>query len=138
MQNLQDQVTIQNGTHDAIISRETFQSVQKMLQTRTRTNTAPKKHLFTNILFCEHCQKGMLYKANQKGYRCGGNIKHGDSFCENRVVIRERELKHIILEDLKESFHSIQDDKFLKSLQLRLNRKKEINKDRLKKLNTKQ
>ncbi|XKG85312.1 hypothetical protein LG307_02755 [Sutcliffiella horikoshii] len=58
----------------------------------------------------------MWFKANQKGYRCGGNIKHGDAFCESRVVIREKELKQIIIEDLQEIFISIQDDEFLRSL----------------------
>lgn len=95
-----------------------------MLQTRTRTTTAPKKHLFTNVLYCKSCQKGMWYKADQKGYRCGANIKHGDTFCLNRVVIREKELKHIILKDLQELFQSIQDDEFLQSLQARLDQKR--------------
>ncbi|WP_400245559.1 recombinase family protein [Niallia sp. JL1B1071] len=119
-----DKITIQENTHEPIISKETFQAVKKMLQSRTRTTTAPKKHLFTNVLFCENCQKGMWYKANQKGYRCGGNIKHGDTFCLNRVVIREKELKNTILEDLQELFASIQDEQFIKSLQKRLDQKK--------------
>lgn len=118
------QTTVQEDTHDAIISRETFQAVKKMLQTRTRTTTAPKRHLFTNVLFCENCQKGMWYKANQKGYRCGGNIKYGDTFCLNRVVIREKELKQIILEDLQMLFQSIQDDEFTQSLHKKLDQKK--------------
>ena len=33
----------------------------------------------------------MWYKTNQKGYRCGGNIKHGDAYCGNKKVIREKE-----------------------------------------------
>ncbi|XZF75597.1 recombinase family protein [Bacillus sp. AL-1R] len=118
------QASIQENTHEPIISKETFQAVKKMLLTRTRTSTAPKSHLFTNVLFCENCQKGMWYKANQKGYRCGGNIKYGDPFCLNRVVIREKELKHIILEDLQALFHSIQDDEFIQSLHKRLDQKK--------------
>jgi site-specific DNA recombinase len=116
--------TIQENTHEPIISKETFQAIKKMLQIRTRTTTAPKSHLFTNVLFCENCQKGMWYKANQRGYRCGGNIKYGDTYCLNRAVIREKELKHIIIEDLQELFQSIQDDKFIKSLQKRLDQKK--------------
>ncbi|MCM3361280.1 recombinase family protein [Niallia sp. MER TA 168] len=133
----EDKATIQENTHEPIISKETFQAVQKMLQTRTRTSTAPKKHLFTNILFCENCQKGMWFKANQKGYRCGGNIKHGDTFCENRVVIREKELENIIIEDLQELFKSIQDDEFLRSLQKRLDQKKFLINNELKKIENK-
>ncbi|MGG0175208.1 recombinase family protein [Gottfriedia acidiceleris] len=134
----EDHTTIQENTHELIIPKETFQAVQRMLQTRTRTSTAPKKHLFTNVLFCENCQKGMWFKANQKGYRCGGNIKHGDTFCENRVVIREKELKHIIIKDLQELFRSIQDDKFLRSLQKRLDKKIFLIKNELTKIENKE
>ncbi|WML57456.1 recombinase family protein [Neobacillus sp. PS2-9] len=130
----EDQVTFIEGKHDAIISRETFQAVKKMLQTRTRTTTAPKKHLFTNVFFCEDCQKGMWYKTNQKGYRCGGNIKYGDTFCLNKVVIREKELKQIILEDLQQLFQSIQDGEFIKSLHKRLDQKKVSITNELKKI----
>lgn len=70
-----DKVTIQEDTHEPIITKDIFKAVAKMLKSRTRTTTAPKSHLFTNVLYCEDCQKGMWYKANQKGYRCGGNIR---------------------------------------------------------------
>jgi site-specific DNA recombinase len=119
-----EKATIIEATHEPIISKETFQSVKKMLQTRTRTTTAPKKHLFTNVLYCESCQKGMWYKTNQKGYRCGGNIKHGDTFCLNRIVIREQELKQIILEDIQELIKSISDEEIMISLKARLDHRK--------------
>jgi site-specific DNA recombinase len=119
-----DRITIQEQTHEAIISKEAFQAVKKLLKTRTRTNTAPKKHLFTNVLFCENCQKGMWYKAHQKGYKCGGHIRHGDTFCPNKTVIREVDLKHIIQEDLQKIFKSIQDEKFILSLKKKLDQKK--------------
>ncbi|WP_161487148.1 hypothetical protein [Neobacillus mesonae] len=32
-----------------------------------KTGTAQYKHLFTNLLYCDECNKGMWYKANQKG-----------------------------------------------------------------------
>ncbi|MGD6779979.1 recombinase family protein [Sutcliffiella horikoshii] len=119
-----EKATIIEATHEPIISKEIFQSVKKMLQSRTRTTTAPKKHLFTNVLYCECCQKGMWYKANQKGYKCGGNLKHGDIFCLNRTVIREQALKQIILEDIQELIKSISDDQFMTSLQARLDHRK--------------
>jgi site-specific DNA recombinase len=95
-----------------------------MIQSRTRTATAPKKHLFTNILYCKDCQKGMWYKANQKGYRCGGNIKYGDTFCQNKVVIREKELMHEIMKDLQTLFNSLNEENFMNSLIKKLNVKK--------------
>ncbi|MCJ0931902.1 recombinase family protein [Virgibacillus halodenitrificans] len=118
------------GTHEAIIPKEMFHAVQTMLQKRTRSNTAPKRHLFTNMLYCEDCHRGMWYKANQKGYRCGGNIKHGKAFCLNKVVIREKELKHIILDDLQKLFNSIQEESFINSFLNKLNvKKRQLNKE---------
>ena len=119
-----ENMIVHKDIHEAIISRETFQTVQQMMQNRTRTTTAPKKHLFTNILYCEDCSKGMWFKANQKGYRCGGNIKHGDTFCLNKTVVREKELAHIIQEDLQILFQSFQDEIYMKSLLDKLNSKK--------------
>lgn len=119
-----DGVVIIENTHEAIIPNETFNAVQVMIENRTRTATTPKKHLFTNILYCEECQKGMWLKANQKGYRCGGNIRHGDTFCLNKVAVREKELMHVIMEDLKALFNSLKGETFLNSLLNKLNVKK--------------
>ncbi|MGD7046157.1 recombinase family protein [Jeotgalibacillus proteolyticus] len=120
----EENVTTQENTHEPIISKETFDTVAKLLKGKTRTSTAPKKHIFTNVLYCENCHKGMWYRANQKGYRCGGNLKHSDAFCRNRVVIREKELIHVILEDLQQVFKCIQDDTYIKNIQDKLKKKK--------------
>lgn len=119
-----DVMTIHENTHEPIISKETFQTVQALMKRRTRATTAPKKHLFTNMLYCKECEKSMWYKANQKGYRCGGNIKHGIAFCTNKLAIREKELQHIIQTDLKELFQSFQDNAIMASLINKLQTKK--------------
>ena len=66
----------------------------------------------------------MWYKANQRGYRCGGNIKHGDCFCTNRLPIREGELKEIIEEDIRELFKALEDESFAVTLTTKLESKK--------------
>lgn len=62
-----DKLVIHEGTHEPIISLETFKTVEKILNMRTKAATAPSTHLFSNLIFCEDCGKGMWYKANQKG-----------------------------------------------------------------------
>jgi site-specific DNA recombinase len=94
------------------------------MQSRTRTATAPKKHIITNILYCEECQKGMWFKANQKGYRCGGNIRHGNTFCLNTVAVWEKELMHVIMVDLQSLFNSLKEENFLIAQMNKLNVKK--------------
>ncbi|WP_227940008.1 recombinase family protein [Alkalihalobacillus deserti] len=59
---------IVKDTHEAIIPRDVFDAVQQQLKIRTKFITAPKKHLFTNVLFCYDCGKGMWYRSNRKGY----------------------------------------------------------------------
>lgn len=67
----EDEQIIIEGTHEPIISLETFKAVEKMLQKRTKAATAPSTHLFSNLIFCEDCGKGLWYRANSKHYRCG-------------------------------------------------------------------
>ncbi|MDF2605848.1 MAG: site-specific recombinase [Bacillales bacterium] len=99
----EDNVVVED-THDAIIDKTLFESVQSLMLSRTRAATAPQKHLYTNTLYCEECNKGLWYKANQKGYRCGGNLRHGDGFCVNKNAIREKDLSDVILQDLRKIF----------------------------------
>ncbi len=66
----------------------------------------------------------MWYKANQKGYRCGGNIKHGNTFCISKVTVREKALMHVIMEDLQTLFNSLKEESFLNTLMNKLNVKK--------------
>ncbi|MEF7496550.1 recombinase family protein [Lysinibacillus sphaericus] len=112
------------NTHEAIIEKETFDKVQELLQRRTKSGTAPQKHLFTNLLYCEECQKGMWYKANQKGYRCGGNLRHGDTFCVNKTAVRERELIDVIINDLKPLYNTLKEESFVQTLLKKLSKKK--------------
>lgn len=105
-----EDMTVHKDTHEPIIPRETFQAVQKMMQSRTRTSTAPQKHLFTNTLFCEDCQ--------------------------NKTVVREKELAHIIQEDLQTLFHSFQNESYLKDLLDKLDNKQRQLKNDLQKVET--
>ncbi|MHA6261150.1 recombinase family protein [Sporosarcina sp. CAU 1771] len=121
----EEKMIIHENTHEPIIGRDIYQTIQKMRQGRSRTTTAPKKHLFTNIIYCEECKKSMWFKANQKGYRCGGNIKHGTTICHNKKPIREKELKQVIIDDLRYLLQSFQNEVFLKNLLSKLNKKKQ-------------
>ncbi|MFE4029469.1 recombinase family protein [Priestia sp. YIM B13551] len=121
----EENLIVHRDMHESIISRETFEAVQRMLQSRTRIGKAPKKHLFTNVLYCKECGRGMWYKFNQKGYRCGGNLKYGDFYCLNKKAVKELKLKEIVLAYLKELFQAFQDDSMMKSLMKKLEQKQQ-------------
>lgn len=94
-----DSYIIIKNTHDAIITRETFDAAQQLIKSRKIIRPPPNKHLFSNILFCSDCGSGMHYKANKKGYVCGAYDKRGKSCCTSHIV-REAELKDAILADI--------------------------------------
>ncbi|MGF9709778.1 recombinase zinc beta ribbon domain-containing protein [Bacillus siamensis] len=81
-------------THDPIISHDMFEAVQNQ---RKKFITAPKLHLFTNILFCADCGKGMWYRSNRpNGYICGTYARHGKKACSAHTI-KKGNLKETIL-----------------------------------------
>lgn len=110
-----DQI-IKKDTHEAIISREDFNTVQQQLKSRSTIIPAPKKHLFTNILFCADCSKGMWYRSNRKGYICGGYAKHGKKACSSHAI-KEDYLKQAILTDVKTWVDQINKEEYVKKLE---------------------
>ena len=94
---------IVKNTHEAIISKEDFQLVQKLISERKRKRPYAKKHLFTNIMYCADCGKRMHYKANLKGYVCGSFNKYGYKICSKHKV-KENKMIDLISDDLR-MFH---------------------------------
>lgn len=100
--NPEDFVIVPN-THEAIILRAEFEFVQELLNTRSRkqNNNRKSTHLFSNLLFCADCGKGMHFKKNRHGYVCGNFDKNGKFGGCTSHIIRESILEEIILNDIK-------------------------------------
>lgn len=64
---LSEFVIVQN-THEAIISLETFNTVQDLIISRQRIRPKQETHLFTNTAFCTDFGRGLHFKKNRKGY----------------------------------------------------------------------
>lgn len=86
-------------THDPIITREMFDTVQLMLNKRKKSRPAPQVHLFSNMLFCKDCGRAMHYRADRLGYVCGTYSRKGKDYCTSHVI-KESSLATAILEDL--------------------------------------
>lgn len=120
----EDERIISEGTHEPIISFDTFKAVEKMLQKRTKIATAPSTHLFSNLIFCEDCGKGLWYRASSKHYRCGGYIRHGERYCLNKMPIRLNEIESVIQNDLKDLFQFFRDDSLMNEFESKMNENK--------------
>ncbi|CQR52435.1 recombinase family protein [Paenibacillus riograndensis] len=94
-------------THEAIISRDVFDTVQQLIESNRRrspenpdVSSRPHQNvnLFTGVIFCEDCGRGLHYQRNCKGYICGRSHKHGNKACKKHRV-REKALSRY-LEDV--------------------------------------
>lgn len=93
------------GTHEAIISPEDFEMVQRLLKVDTRANAGTDcAHLFSGILYCGDCKEPMTrrvnrYKNSSKTYYiCSKNNK---SMGCTRHSILEEELKAVVFQTLQ-------------------------------------
>lgn len=112
-----DDMYIIENTHEAIISRDQFEAVQNLMKQRKIFITAPKLHLFTNILFCADCGKGMWFRSNrQNGYICGNYARHGKKACSAHTI-KENFLKETILHDIRTLIQEIDKEEYLKELE---------------------
>ena len=97
-------------THPAIISKETYDKVQKEMKKRERiiykedgtTEISKKaysgKYLFSNLLVCGHC--GASYRRRtERGkvvWRCATRIEKGKTACSDSVTVNEEQLKTVL------------------------------------------
>jgi site-specific DNA recombinase len=93
-------------------------------KSRKQNNNRKSTHLFSNLLFCSDCGKGMHFKKNRHGYVCGNFDKNGKYGGCTSHTIRESDLEQIILKDI---------EVILKNLKLNYSNKinSKINKEKL-------
>ncbi|MDY3368088.1 recombinase family protein, partial [Zhenhengia yiwuensis] len=119
-----DLIIVEN-THDPIITKEMFYAVQNLLNHRKSMRPAPQTRLFSNLLFCMDCGKGMHYRANRKGYVCGTYSKRGTAYCTSHVV-KEEDLRDAVLQDINNLLDSTSITYNIKDIKLLLDKQKKM------------
>ena len=131
----EDMIIVEN-THEAIISKEDFEKVQKLIESKKvkgRGKIKEQKHLFTNLIFCKDCGSALWYRKNVKSYNCGKYIKHGKIACVPHIV-KEDDLKEIILEDIRQVSKKLNSDKIFKKFKSKAEKNEKGSKERIKKI----
>lgn len=113
-----EQHIIVENNHPAIISREIYNTVQKMLdrQTNEWSYYKRKRHLLTGLVFCE-CGCRVTYNKNHgKFFRCicSSYKKHGRRFCNKIHYLREDDLINAVMISLQFNIKKYLDFKDLK------------------------
>jgi len=107
---------IVENTHDAIICKEDYKSVQKLMCSKQQHKAAPKSHLFSNITFCSDCGAGMWVRPDRGAYICGKHGRYGNKQCSSHLVKEEKLLK-AITDDFEEYLKCFDSVKLLQHLQ---------------------
>ena len=115
-----NELIIHRNMHEPIITRELFESVQKQLKRNGKVGTPVRRNLYTQLLYCQKCGKAMWYRANQKGYRCGGNVKHGIAVCDNKTAVREKSLNERVTKELHSVYTAFQNEKIMDTFTTKL------------------
>lgn len=102
---------IAEGTHEAIISRELWDTVQAQVTKNSRTlNFEQNVGLFAGFLKCGDCGRAMV-KTRWSGvihYSCGSYRRYGASIC-TKHYIPQKDLEEIILNDLNRIIRAVGD-----------------------------
>lgn len=110
-------------THDPIITKEDYYCVQKMMKTRATKHVermTPKKHLFSDKLFCSDCDKKLWLIKQQGTYQCGTFKKHGANYCSSHKI-KEDVLVDILKNDLRNYAKSMEEnEKIYKEIEGRM------------------
>lgn len=125
-----EELIIVENTHEAIISKEYFNEVQQLIASRKRKRPVSSPHLFSNILICADCRHGMHFKKNRKGYICGNFNKHGIKACSSHII-REQNLKDIILSEIDFILTAIANKSFLDNISSTLDKEAKSSKKKL-------
>lgn len=120
-----DRLIIVENTHEAIITTQLFDSVQVLLSQRKTLRPSPQLRLFSNLLFCMDCGKGMHYRSERKGYICGTYSKRGKHFCTSHVI-KEVHLQKAVLQDINGLLSTAAITHNIKDLKLLLTKQKQL------------
>lgn len=128
----EEQIVILNN-HEAIIDRNTFNTVQEMLdkQTNEWNYSNKQKHLLTGLVFCK-CGSRITYNKNHgKVFRCvcSSYKKYGNKFCSN-IHLKEAELIKMVACSLRKNINEYLNMKKLRYpvISIKDNRKQELTK----------
>jgi DNA invertase Pin-like site-specific DNA recombinase len=115
-----------------IISKETFDEVQRLMKKRAR-NYRQKGgviHLFSGVLMCKECGGSMSYRNKYQGYKCT-NSQMGGGRCTAHSV-KENDLKSIIIEDLKKYINKVETNPLFNEAEKLAKKKNDYEKELLK------
>lgn len=121
---------IVENTHEAIISQEDFDVVQKLMTSRRKENTSGYDNIFVGLIKCADCGYGMrAMSANRRKrpdvidcvqYVCNNYGRYGNVNCTSHTL-EARDLINAVMADINRyATLALSDEKAVKTLQQQL------------------
>ena len=129
-----EQWKIFKNTHEPIIDKETWNTVQRIRENRQRPTKIGKVNIFSGHLFCKDCGSKLYYctsrsyTENRHFYRCSKYKNTSSKSCTSHTI-KEHILKELVLENIKQVLSYIRsyEDLFIKQkLETSLEEQKKI------------
>lgn len=115
-----DQWKVFEGTHEAIIDKETFEIVQKIRAGKRRPTRMGEMPMFSGLLYCADCGSKLTFhrevsQVAEKHYYACGNYRSNTANCTMHYI-RNVVVERIVLENLKEviQYVSSYEDEFVR------------------------
>lgn len=102
---------VAEGTHEAIVSRELWDTVQAQITKNTRALDFDQNvGLFAGFIKCADCGRAMVKtrRGERLYYSCGSYRRYGATVCSNHSICQD-DLEQIILADLNEIICAVND-----------------------------
>lgn len=86
----EEEQSIVEDTHEAIITKDTYEQVQEIMKKRTRTpgflSENRKVNPYAGILVCGDCGYNLQRVTCRDGYECGTYHKKGNALCRSHFI----------------------------------------------------
>lgn len=108
------------NTHEAIIDKETWNTVQQIRKNKRRPTKSGKQSIFSGHLFCKDCGSKLYYctaynfTPNKDFYRCSKYKNHSTKSCTSHNI-KDYALRELVLDNVKKvvSYISSFEDLFI-------------------------
>ena len=94
------------NTHEAIIDKETWNTVQQIRKNKRRPTKSGKQSIFSGHLFCKDCGSKLYYctaynfTPNKDFYRCSKYKNHSAKSCTSHNI-KDYALRELVLDNVK-------------------------------------
>lgn len=102
----EDEWVVTENTHEALVSRDDYDTVYKRLSVKTRDKVTNPDNIFRGLVMCPDCGKVHGFSKrydnrNSKGaYRCQTAIRYGKEYCSSHYITFEQ-LYDVVLSDIQ-------------------------------------